>query len=179
MSVKVETEIKLRAASLPQVRARLLAEGAVPQRDRHFEENVLFDRPGGDLRAGGAVLRLRRTHPGQGGILTWKGVKSVAAGVRSRPEAETVVADADACEAIVRGLGFAPTFRYQKYRETLAWRGLEVALDETPLGDFVELEGEGARAAALDLGFSDVDVCPSSYVELWFDAGRGGDMVFS
>jgi adenylate cyclase class 2 len=176
LGVQVETEIKLRSASLPAVRERLLATGAVPRLPRHLEENVLFDRPGGELRAAGTVLRLRRTP--HGGVLTWKGCKRVEAGVRSRPEAESGVADAEATEAILRGLGFAPTFRYQKYRETLGWRGLDVALDETPLGDFVELEGEGARAAAFDLGFLELDVCPLSYVELWLASGRGGDMIF-
>ena len=40
-------------------------------RERHFEDNVLFDDAAGSLRASGTVLRLRATP--HGGVLTFKG----------------------------------------------------------------------------------------------------------
>jgi hypothetical protein len=59
-------------------------------------------------------------------------------------------------------MGLRPWFRYEKYRSTYRLPGfseLLVELDETPIGDFLELEGEcGAidRCAVL-LGFRPAD----------------------
>ena len=51
------------------------------------------------------------------------------------------IADPEALERILVGLGFRPCYRYQKYRTLFAVGELQVCLDETPIGCFVELEG--------------------------------------
>ena len=61
MSEPRETEVKLRVASAEAARERLRRAGAELVRERHFEDNVLFDDKAGSLRASGTVLRLRRT----------------------------------------------------------------------------------------------------------------------
>ena len=66
MSGSTETEVKVRLASVREARERLAAIGAVVVRERHFEDNVLYDDAAGTLRATGAVLRLRETP--QGGL---------------------------------------------------------------------------------------------------------------
>ena len=66
-----ETEIKLRLASVEAARESLRRIGARLVRERHFEDNVLFDDAAGSLRARGTVLRLRRTP--HGAFLTFKG----------------------------------------------------------------------------------------------------------
>jgi adenylate cyclase class 2 len=108
-----------------------------------------------------------------------------------RDEIETVVTDAATLATIFEGLGMHGWFRYEKYRTTYRlparWaRGLLVELDETPVGNFVELEGPpGAidRAAA-ELGYSRADYVLENYLTLYRDQCRRrgvvpGDMLFA
>lgn len=145
---------------------------------RAFEDNLLFDDPRGDLRGGGSILRLRRV-PG-GGSLTFKGARRVQDGLKTREEIETEVKDPDALELVLQRLGFRPAFRYQKYRETWSLHDQTVVVDETPIGDFIEIEGspEGIHRVAQALGFSRADYLTDSYVGLFFASGGQGDMVF-
>jgi adenylate cyclase class 2 len=174
-----ETEIKLRMAGPDAARQAVSRIGAMPQRPRHFEDNLLFDDASRSLSGAGNVLRLRRTEPGAA-VLTYKGARSVVEGVRSREEIESEVGDADAVEAVLGALGFSPAFRYQKYREAFAWRDAEIVVDETPVGTFVEVEGPLAtiHAAARALGLGPSDYITDSYVALFVAAGGRGDMVF-
>jgi len=173
-----ETEVKLRVASAEAAREKLRRLGAEVVRERHFEDNLLLDDEKGTLRAGGTVLRLRRTP--HGGVLTFKGPREVFGGVKSREERETAVEDADQVQAILHRLGYRPLFRYQKYRESWTHRGQEIDVDETPIGVFVEIEGdrEGIRAVARELGYSESDGITDSYVALFVASGGRGDMVF-
>jgi adenylate cyclase class 2 len=173
-----ETEIKLRVADVSAARAALARAGAQLARERHLEDNVLYDDGHGSLRAAGTVLRLRTTPAG--GVLTFKGPREDHDGLKSREERETRVEDPEALRVILGRLGFRPLFRYQKYRETWRHRGQEVEVDETPIGAFLEIEGdaEGIHAVAAELGFSRADYVLDSYVALFFAGGGKGDMVF-
>jgi adenylate cyclase class 2 len=173
-----ETEVKLRVRDVSAVRESLRRAGASLVRERHFEDNVLFDDAAGSLRSRGCVLRLRRTP--DGGLLTFKGPRQVQAGVKSREERETPVSDPSALDEILRRLGYRPVFRYQKYRESFHHKGQAVEIDETPIGTFVEIEGdvEGIAAVAGDLGYTSRDYVAESYVGLFFASGGEGDMVF-
>jgi adenylate cyclase class 2 len=173
-----EIEVKLRVADVAAVRASLRQLGAQLARPRHFEDNELFDDAAGSLRAGGTVLRLRRTE--SGGVLTFKGPRETEGGLKSREERETAVDEPAAVHAILSRLGYRPVFRYQKYRESWSWRGQEIEVDETPIGTFLEIEGdpEGIHAVAKELGFGPPDYLAESYVGLFFAGGGEGDMVF-
>lgn len=178
MSEPRETEVKLRLESADAMRERLRRLGAVLARERHFEENLLFDDPIGSLRASGTVLRLRQTV--RGGVLTFKGPREIQGGIKSREERETSVEAPDQVSAILRHLGYRPVFRYQKYRESWSYRGQEIEVDETPIGAFLEIEGDpgGIAAVAGELGFSPADYLAESYVGLFLAGGGKGDMVF-
>jgi len=145
---------------------------------REFEDNLLFDDRHFGLRSGGGILRLRRTP--RGGLVTFKGRRREEGGLKTRDEIETEVADADATQLLLERLGFKPVFRYQKYRETWSLLGQMVVVDETPIGDFLEIEGEaeGIHQAARALGFSRADYLTDSYVGLFLAGGGKGDMVF-
>ena len=173
-----ETEVKLRVSDLAAVRQSLRRMGAQLSDQRHLEDNVLFDDAEGSLREAGTVLRLRRT-PGAG-LLTFKGPRQLQDGVKSREERETKVEDPGALETILRRLGYRPVFRYQKFRESWSHRGQQIEVDETPIGSFLEIEGdrEGIHAVAALLGFSPRDYVNESYVGLFFASGGQGDMVF-
>jgi adenylate cyclase class 2 len=179
----VETEMKLPVASLVAVRDRLTAVGAVRLHEAEFEDNQVLDDANGSLRSGGKLLRLRRT--GALTIVTFKGPGSFAAGVKTRPEYETAVESADAALTIFAALGFAPVRRYQKRREEWSFVGVRVALDETPIGTFVEVEGEKERITevAVRLGLDPADAVSGTYLDLWrlyraVHPEAGEDMVF-
>jgi adenylate cyclase, class 2 len=175
----VESEIKLRVAGPEAARKALSTLGAALARARHLEDNTLYDEAGSSLYASGRALRLRRADARA--IVTYKGPRLERAdGVKSRPEIELEVADADAFDAILSALGYRKVFRYQKYRETYRWRDVEIVVDETPIGTFLEIEGpvEAIHEAARALGHGPADYIGESYAALFFASGGQGDMVF-
>lgn len=175
----IETEVKLRLPSAEAGRALLARLGARLEAERHFEDNRLFDDAQGTLIRQGCVLRVRRA--GGRGVLTFKGPKRVVEGIRSREEIELEVSDADAFEQLLAAMGYRASFRYQKYREIYSYGEVEIVLDETPIGCFLEIEGKeaGIRATAAALGFSRADFVSESYVALFFAGGGTGDMLFA
>jgi len=76
-------------------------------------------------------------------------------------------------ELLLARIGFQPVFRYQKYRTELSQPGKPglATIDETPVGVFIELEGEPAwiDGAARVLGFSAGDYVTASYGRLYRD----------
>ena len=178
MGEPTETEVKLRVASPEAAREAVARIGAERVRERHFEDNVLFDGVGGPLRAAGGVLRIRITPAGS--VFTFKGPRRIQDGIKSREERETSVQEPEALQAILAGIGYHPVFRYQKYRETWKHRGQEIVIDETPIGTWLEIEGDpdGIRAVTAELGYGPSDYLVDSYVDLFFSQGGEGDMTF-
>jgi adenylate cyclase class 2 len=178
MGEPTETEVKIRLASPAAARGALARVGAILVRPRHFEDNVLFDDSRGSLRASGGVLRLRDTP--HGSVLTLKGPRHIEEGIKTREERQTLVAEPDAVRDILGRLGYQPIFRYQKYRESWTHRGQEIEIDETPIGTFLEIEGDpdGIRAVTAELGHEPSEYLGESYVGLFFAQGGEGDMVF-
>lgn len=162
----LETEIKLPFPSAGEAIERLRQLGARLLHERAFEDNIAYDLPSGDLRAAGRLLRLRRY--GGRAWLTYKGPARRAGGHKVRTEHETEVGDADGLERLLGDLGYRPSYRYQKYRTVLALPGLEASVDETPLGCFVELEGDprAIDALAVQLGFVADQYIVATYREL-------------
>lgn len=163
----VEQEIKIPVADLEPVRTRLSALVGVPAHAAALEENWVLDGPAAPLVQAGELLRVRRW--GDAAWLTFKGPARFSAGVKSREEIEIRVADHAALLEILARIGFTVLRRYQKRREV--WRALasEIALDLTPMGAFVEIEGEPGtiRRAASDLGLDLAAAVEASYVQLW------------
>jgi len=97
------------------------------------------------------VLRVR-IEPGKS-LLTFKGPVQPSA-MKLREELETVVGDGETLLRLLEELGFTVVFRYQKYREEFAYTESILAIDETPMGTFVEVEGSenGINEAAAALG---------------------------
>lgn len=159
-----ERELKFEVASLDAILRRLAQLGAVPAAPPSQEVNWLFDRDG-ELAGSGRVLRLRADDSGD--RLTYKGRASYEAGVKTREEHEFRIDDARAARALLEGLGYRASWRYDKVRQTVRLDGCEVALDHTPIGDYVEFEGpraeEVARLCQLDPEVAE----PRSYPELY------------
>src|ERR1700679_2013204 len=108
-----EIEIKFRIDGLPAI-TRALKQAGFKQITRSTHEmNSLYDLPGQKLRRRGELLRLRQY--GETWVLTHK-AKGKSGRHKVRVELETRVDNGPQMDAILRALGFAPTFRYEKYR---------------------------------------------------------------
>lgn len=178
----LEREIKLRYRSAADARQAVLALGAVPLHGRRLQTDVLLDTPDGLLGSKGSTLRIRS----EAGTsrLTFKGPVQPAA-VKVREELETPVGDGAVLFRVFTELGLRIGFRYEKYREEFSHGDLVVAIDETPIGVFVELEGSEPEiaAAAAALGRPVRDCIVDSYRGLFLQHRQAlglpdGDMVF-
>lgn len=160
-------ELKIPVRTLDPVREALGALGGRRRRPMGREINVLLDADDGRIERSGGALRLRRY--GGRWLLTLKGPPRYEDGVKIRAEHETEVADGAAVERILEGLGYRPRLRYEKDREVWRVGEVEVALDRTPMGPFVELEGdrEAILALAVRLGLDPERAVRASYVTLW------------
>lgn len=183
-SPSVETEIKIPVAELASVRDRLLESGAERISEPHLEENVLFDDGAGVLSSSGCALRVRREP--EAAILTFKGPVQASGTLKSREELEVRLEDAETIETILRRLGFAARFRYEKRREEFRLLGCVIALDETPIGNFVEVEGEAGEIheVVARLALPESRAVLLSYAGLYRrarerDPGLPPDMLFS
>lgn len=179
----LEQEIKIPLGDLAAVRLRLVELGATLTTARAFEDNTVFDHPSQRLAETGRLLRLRKFAGSW--LLTFKGPARFDGAIKIREEIETVVADGEAMRALLGALGFEPLWRYQKWRELWRHDLVAVALDETPLGPFVELEGPPERLLPLArlLGLDPAAGVTGSYRDLWFahratDPGASWDMLF-
>ncbi len=170
----IETEIKFRVADVPGLARRLEAAGFMLLTPRSFESNVLYDTPNRSMRARTEILRIR-SYAGRWTV-THKRLPSNRPGEDShkhRVETETEVADGPALAEIFHALGLVAAFRYEKWRTE--WQDGEghCVVDETPIGDFAELEGsaEWIDRAAARLGIGPADYITLSYGRL-FDQWR-------
>ncbi|MCX6551580.1 MAG: class IV adenylate cyclase [Acidobacteria bacterium] len=178
----MEREIKLRFDSAADARAAVLATGAEPMHARRFQEDCLFDTDDEQLRRQRCALRIRSEGPRS--VLTFKGPVQPGP-VKIREELETVVADGEVLRAVLERLGLSVWFRYQKYREEFTHQDVVIAIDETPVGTFVEIEGpeEGIRSTAAAMTRGPGDYILESYHTLFVRnreilGFKGTDMVF-
>ncbi len=214
MATEIEIKLAIRdGKKLARTLKRLGAKPANAKAPRMHEMNVIFDTPDGGLAKHGQLLRIRTETPapakkgkrskGAGRtLLTFKSppealaigdVGSVAdRRHKVREEIETELTDGATVQRIFEGLGLRGWFRYEKYRTTyvlpgkLGWaKGLLIEVDETPIGVFVELEGNAAAIdrAAKELGYSARDYVLKNYLVLYVEeCKRRGesakDMVF-
>ena len=175
MGTEIEKKYRIKSEEGARLRSRLHAVGA-EARGEEFEENTLYAGPG--LERGNRVLRLRRVE-GRA-IFTFKESMASSSGIKRRREDETAVEDADALDAILDALGYAPAVVYEKRRETWLVAGVEVVIDELPFGLFVEIEGEEESILEAErlLELSSVTTEPSSYPQLAVLHGtKNGTMI--
>ncbi|MFQ6037183.1 MAG: class IV adenylate cyclase [Candidatus Aminicenantales bacterium] len=161
-----EIEVKIPVQDPEGLKKKLLALGAVLRRERFREENTLYDFDGQPLFHQREALRLRKE--GQKAFLTFKGPCQKSRHFKIREEFETEVKNLKHTKKILRALGLRPSFSYGKYRTIFKKNRLKVCLDETPIGAFLELEGERSDIVrfAKALGFSRRDFIKKDYIQL-------------
>jgi adenylate cyclase class 2 len=165
-----EIELKFPVADVRRLRAKAFDLGFTLVTERTFESNTLYDTPERDLRSRKQLLRLRQY--GNRATVTHKRQPDAGDGgqrYKTRIETESQIEDFDALAEIFAQLGYAPAFRYEKYRTE--WEAGEghLVLDETPIGIWAELEGPpewiDAMLAGLDI---DTESCSTeSYGKLF------------
>jgi adenylate cyclase class 2 len=167
------------AILIPALPCRILtADHAHRNRDqtpRAFESNILYDFPDRQMRARTEILRIR----GYAGrwTVTHKRLPDSGPGEdrhKHRIETETEVADGATLEEIFLSLGLVPAFRYEKWRAEWTDGEGHCVVDETPIGDYAELEGspDWIDRAAARLGIDPARYITLSYgrlFDLWRD----------
>jgi len=145
--MKHEIEAKIKVDSLAPYEALLKnlgAAGGSPIReiDTYYASRT-HTSIGSDC-----ALRLRKVlHPdGEKYILTYKGPRSSSL-FKSRPEAQTELADYQAAQSILSALGLTAQLTFEKMRSVWTLDKCEICLDDVPpLGQFVEIEGPDEAA---------------------------------
>jgi adenylate cyclase class 2 len=164
-----EIEIKFRVADIPVLNRKLRSAGFRIETKPTHEMNTLYDLPGQVLRKRKELLRLREY--GSKWKLTHKSGGKTGRH-SSRQELQTDVADGKKMDAILRALGYSPSFRYEKFRaEWVQKKGGkgQVVVDHTPIGDFCEIEGppRWIDTTANKLGVAPADYITKNYATLF------------
>jgi adenylate cyclase, class 2 len=166
-----EIEIKFRIGDLRSLSRKLRSRGFRLVTKRTHEMNTLYDLPGEVLRKRKQLLRLRRYG------LSWK-LTHKSGTTRnkhsSRVELETGVGDGKQMDEILRALGYRPSFRYEKFRAEWSDGKGHVVADETPIGNFCEIEGPARwiDLTARQLGTSTDEYITKNYATLFAEWKR-------
>jgi adenylate cyclase class 2 len=150
-SEDTELEVKFNLSGRQKMEERLAGK-AVLRAPRVHEVNLRLDTPDHALLYTGRLLRLRQDTRSR---LTYKGPGSEQGGARLRQELEFTVSDFDTALHLFEALGYTIVLMYEKYRTTYKMGEVEVVVDETPIGDFLEIEGPDGKSimqAANELG---------------------------
>lgn len=182
MAGALEREIKLRFESADAARAAVLGLGTTLVRARRLQSDIILDTEDRRLSDARSALRVR-LEPDRS-FLTFKGAPQPSV-MKVREELETLVGDGVLLLTILERLGLRVAFRYEKFREEYEGHGVLFAIDETPIGTWVEIEGSdtGITEAAVRLGRGQADYVVASYRTLYMQEcqARGvepRDMVF-
>jgi len=160
----IETEIKFKVDDLAGLAQRLQAAGFALHTPRAFESNVLYDTPDRRLRARTEILRIR-SYAGRWTV-THKCLPKSGPGEdthKHRIETETEVADGAALAQVFLSIGLVAAFRYEKWRTEWTDGQGHCVVDETPIGNYAELEGS---AEWIDLAAARLGVEPAKYITL-------------
>jgi adenylate cyclase class 2 len=176
----LEIEVKLRLADAAAFRALLSERGWQPG-PQVFERNTVFDTPGKELFNSQRLLRIRQI--GDRAIVTVKLPSGDDGPHKVREEREFQTNDVEQARQVFLGLGYRPWWIYEKRRTTFRKDGEDgiVEVDETPIGDFAEMEGEAGwiDRTARALGFSTADYLRDTYrglFEAWLQR-TGSDVT--
>jgi adenylate cyclase class 2 len=165
----LEIEVKIPWTASPADARRVIEHiGYLQTGERTLESDTVFDLDTGALRGSDQLIRLRRA--GARSVVTYKG-PSRGGPYKTREEIEFDVSDPVTFTEVLDRLGYRPRFRYEKYRTKFEASGEPgiISIDETPIGVFLELEGEPEwidRTAA-NMGLSRAAYLTRSYASLY------------
>jgi adenylate cyclase class 2 len=175
-----ETEIKFKVESFDPVREKI-EENRGTLESSFFEDNMVFDDRLGTLFNKKFLLRLRKSDKIT--LTLKKPVEKVDFKVMEEHEIE--VSDLNETHAILASLGYERVFRYQKNREIYDFENTKICLDQTPIGNYLEIEGEkpDIKRVMKILEFTMKQGITKNYLELFEEYCRNTgsslkDMIF-
>jgi adenylate cyclase class 2 len=162
----LEIEVKIKVDDLAQIKENILSQGASIVKERHSYDDTFYDYPSLELQKKHHALRVRKIDKKT--FLTFKGPKQKSRKFKIREEYETEVKNEKHLRKIFRSLGLQPVFQYAKFRTVFRKKRLTICLDETSIGNFIELEGQQSDIVkfAQALNFSKEDFIKLDYVQL-------------
>jgi adenylate cyclase, class 2 len=192
-----EIELKFPIDDLDRLQSRLPSLGFQLETPRTFEQNTLYDTPTRALRELKQILRIRQY--GDVWTITHKRRPHPAVDARFDPaprykvriETETRIDDGPALASLFEQLGYVAVFRYEKYRTEWSHTPspieramvsaasppsdvplnptFHLVIDETPIGNYAELEGPPAwiDATIMALGIDPATCLTDSYGRLF------------
>ena len=184
----LEVEVKLPIRDVKQARRSILRMGFREELPRALEQNFVLDFSDHALRKKGQLLRLREYK--NKSTLTFKCSSLKSKRYKVRLELETLVDNGQALFNILEKLGLSARFQYEKYRTSFNMRNRKasglviVTIDETPIGNYLEIEGKPVMInwIASQMGFAPSQYVTKSYAELFFSsklAKKRKNMVFT
>ncbi len=179
---KLEIEIKIKISGGPglkNIRKKIIAIDFRLIHKKYFEQNMVFDTPEGKLKSNKFLLRLRKKE--NKNIVTFKQpAHESGSNYKIRKETEVEVSDFENMKRIFTGLGYEVVFIYEKYRQEFQKGDVKIMVDETPIGNFIEIEGprEAIDRTARELGYGKSDYIIYNYRTLFKKAGGTGHMKF-
>ncbi|MCD6194464.1 MAG: class IV adenylate cyclase [Candidatus Aminicenantes bacterium] len=161
-----EIEVKIKIKSLTSLFQQLETLGAQKIKEKYYETNTLYDFPSQELLQKRSALRVRKIN--KKCFLTYKGPPQPSRSFKIREEYETEVKNEKQLRKILKKLGLKQTFTYAKYRTVYRYQRLKIFVDETPIGNFIELEGKQSDIVKIAklLGYSRRDFIKKDYIQL-------------
>ncbi len=177
MNSHIEREIKLRYLSHDKARLAVDQLEGTPLHHRRLQDDYLLDLPSGELTHRNCTLRVRIEKPDNTDKLTSSRATVTFKGpplpdiMKVREELETTIDNGEIFLRILLKAGWNVSFQYQKYREEFQKDDVVIAIDETPVGAFVELEGNELTITRLasTLGRTTDDYIIASYRQLYVE----------
>ena len=187
MPKSIETEIKIKIHNLQKISEKLKLLGFHIKINRSFEDNWIFDSPNQDLSRRHWLLRIRTFN--NRAWITLKTPSENSNQFKVREELETEIGEPSIGKEILHRFGIKPSFHYQKFRTDFTHSNyseheLTVTLDETPIGNFLEIEGSSINICSLaaQLGYETPAFIVKSYMKLYrelFPDSSSTSMIFT
>jgi adenylate cyclase class 2 len=176
-----EIEIKLPVVDIPELISKITSLGFGRIQKKLYEYNIVFDTPEGNLKKKNQLLRLRKI--GDMSFITFKQPLPLNQGINQykiREETEISVSEFTKTQSILLSLGYHVFFIYEKYRETYRHDDIMIMIDQTPIGDYIEIEGkpEDIDLISGKLGFKKNQYIIESYYSLFRQQKPRGHMLF-
>lgn len=134
----LEIELKVRVSSIASLRQKLTDLNAQSCGMVH-EHDIYYNAPHRDFGRTDEAIRVRYT--GDHAVITYKGAKIEASGLKAREELSTAVESGEVFEQILDRLGFVKTAEVNKCRENFRYKNAAISLDSVDdLGTFAEIE---------------------------------------
>ena len=174
-----EIEVKIAINDTDELKTKLLGLGFISASLRSLERNIIYDTSDKTLEKKGSIIRLREYD--NHFILTFKKPGEESEQYKIKKETEVRISSFTKMDQILINLGYQRVFVYEKFREIFRKADILVMIDETPIGDFLEIEGstQDIDRIAAELGFSKDVFITDNYLNLYNKTGGSGSMLFT